>query len=149
MRRASDLWNEGEKALAHIHLTYADLPIYGEDEMLRLFLAEECFSASIPPADLEGKAPGKTTADRKASRSQVSIPGSPDTAESGRAMGRGRKGPHSRIFISADLTSFPTGFHFRRVMIAFTRLSSSQWQRACAKFDGCPRALWPFSRNRG
>ena len=52
MRRASDLWNEGEKALAHIHLTYADLPIYGEDEMLRLFLAEECFSAGITPAEL-------------------------------------------------------------------------------------------------
>jgi hypothetical protein len=43
MRRASDLWNEGEKALAHIHLTYADLPIYGEDEMLRLFLARNVF----------------------------------------------------------------------------------------------------------
>jgi hypothetical protein len=50
---------------------------------------------------LEGKAPGKTTA--KPESEPIPSLGSPDTAESGRAMGRGRKGPHSRIFISADL----------------------------------------------
>src|ERR1700736_1464520 len=26
MRRAAELWNDGDKALAHIHLTYASLP---------------------------------------------------------------------------------------------------------------------------
>ncbi|MGA7383632.1 MAG: hypothetical protein WBW81_02720 [Methylocella sp.] len=26
LRRAAELWNEGEKALAHIHLAYASLP---------------------------------------------------------------------------------------------------------------------------
>lgn len=41
IRRAADLWSEGEKALAHFHLAYADLPACGEDETLGLFLAEE------------------------------------------------------------------------------------------------------------
>jgi hypothetical protein len=53
MRRAAELWNEGEKALAHIHLAYMDLPpCDGEDQMLRLFLAEECLAAGVTPAEL-------------------------------------------------------------------------------------------------
>ncbi|MGH6812098.1 MAG: hypothetical protein ACREDM_07045 [Methylocella sp.] len=53
MRRAAELWNEGEKALAHIHLAFARLPpCDGEDQMLRLFLAEECLAAGVTPAGL-------------------------------------------------------------------------------------------------
>jgi hypothetical protein len=37
MRRAAELWNEGEKALAHIHLAFARLsPLEGEEQALRL-----------------------------------------------------------------------------------------------------------------
>jgi hypothetical protein len=51
--RAAELWNEGEKALAHIHLSFAGLPpCDGEDQMLRLFLAEECLAAGVTPAEL-------------------------------------------------------------------------------------------------
>ncbi|MGH6796435.1 MAG: hypothetical protein ACREDH_14860 [Methylocella sp.] len=52
LRRAAELWVEGEKALAHIHLAHANLPPCGEDETLRLFLAEQCFSEGITPAEL-------------------------------------------------------------------------------------------------
>ncbi|MGH6852366.1 MAG: hypothetical protein ACREDJ_04030, partial [Methylocella sp.] len=52
LRRAAELWNDGEKALAHIHLAHADRPPCGEDETLRLLLAEECLSAGITPAEL-------------------------------------------------------------------------------------------------
>ncbi|MGH6839598.1 MAG: hypothetical protein ACREDT_12535, partial [Methylocella sp.] len=52
LRRAAELWDEDEKALAHIHLAHANLPPCGEDEALRLFLAEECFSEGITPAEL-------------------------------------------------------------------------------------------------
>src|ERR1700730_1634962 len=46
MRLAAKLWNEGEKALAHIHLSFARLPpCDGADQMLRLFFAEECLAA--------------------------------------------------------------------------------------------------------
>lgn len=52
-RRAAELSNEGEKALAHIHLSFAGLPpCDGEDQMLRLFLAEECLAAGVTPAEL-------------------------------------------------------------------------------------------------
>ncbi|MGB6177395.1 MAG: hypothetical protein WBF43_13915, partial [Methylocella sp.] len=53
MHRAAELWNEGEKALAHIHLAFARLPpCDGEDQMLRLFLAEKCLAAGVTPAEL-------------------------------------------------------------------------------------------------
>ncbi|MGH6822665.1 MAG: hypothetical protein ACREC4_04105, partial [Methylocella sp.] len=52
LRRAAELWDEGEKALAHIHLAHANVLPCGEDETLRLFLAEECLSAGIAPAEL-------------------------------------------------------------------------------------------------
>ncbi|MGH6839445.1 MAG: hypothetical protein ACREDT_11720 [Methylocella sp.] len=52
LRRAAELWDEDEKALAHIHLAHANLPPCGEDETRRLFLAEECLSEGITPAEL-------------------------------------------------------------------------------------------------
>ena len=52
IERACELWNEGEKALAHIHLAYAYLPPCGEDEALRLFIAEERLENDIPPVTL-------------------------------------------------------------------------------------------------
>jgi hypothetical protein len=53
MRRAAELWNEGEKALAHIHIAHIGLPACGgKDQMLRLFLAEECLAAGVTPAEL-------------------------------------------------------------------------------------------------
>jgi hypothetical protein len=39
-RRACELWNEGDKALAHIHLAHAGLPPYDEVQALRRYAAE-------------------------------------------------------------------------------------------------------------
>ncbi|MDQ6703298.1 MAG: hypothetical protein M3Z96_09470 [Pseudomonadota bacterium] len=86
MRRAAELWNEGEKALAHIHLSFARLPpCDGEDQMLRLFLAEECLAAGVTPAELmtaQGFDPA-SLALSKYSNEQPRVP-----AGSGRASGQ-------------------------------------------------------------
>ncbi|MGH6837159.1 MAG: hypothetical protein ACREC9_16875 [Methylocella sp.] len=52
LRRACDLWNEGEKVLAQIHLSYASLPPCGPDQALRLFVADELIEAGATPAAL-------------------------------------------------------------------------------------------------
>ena len=52
MRRAAELWNEGEKTLAHIHLAYASLPRCGEEQGLRLFMADELIEAGVAPETL-------------------------------------------------------------------------------------------------
>jgi len=52
MRRAAELWNEGEKALAHIHLAYASLPPCEEEQALRLFVADELIEAGVTPRAL-------------------------------------------------------------------------------------------------
>ncbi|MGA7383643.1 MAG: hypothetical protein WBW81_02775 [Methylocella sp.] len=52
MCRAAELWNEGEKALAHIHLAYASLPPCGEVQALRLFVADELIEGGITPRAL-------------------------------------------------------------------------------------------------
>ncbi|MGH6836361.1 MAG: hypothetical protein ACREC9_12635 [Methylocella sp.] len=52
MRRAAELWNEGEKALAHIHLAHAGLPPCREERALRLFVADELIEAGSSPAAL-------------------------------------------------------------------------------------------------
>jgi hypothetical protein len=50
--RACELWNEGEKALAHIHLAHAGLPPCGEGEALRLFAADELLQSGVTPREL-------------------------------------------------------------------------------------------------
>lgn len=50
--RAAELWNDGEKALAHIHLAHASLPPCGEAQALRLFVADELIEAGATPAAL-------------------------------------------------------------------------------------------------
>lgn len=53
MRRAAELWNEGDKALAHIHLASAALPSCEDmDLALRLFVADELIEAGVAPATL-------------------------------------------------------------------------------------------------
>lgn len=52
MRRAAKLWNEGEKALAHIHQSYVSLAPCDTDLALRLFFAEELIEAGVTPASL-------------------------------------------------------------------------------------------------
>jgi hypothetical protein len=52
MRRAAELWTEGDKALAHIHLAYARLPPCEEDQALRLFVADELIEAGVTPETL-------------------------------------------------------------------------------------------------
>jgi len=52
MRRAAELWNDGEKALAHIHLAHASLPPCGEEQALRLFVADELIEAGVTPVAL-------------------------------------------------------------------------------------------------
>lgn len=50
--RAAELWNEGEKALAHIHLSHAGLPPCTEEQVLRLFVADELLDSGVAPAEL-------------------------------------------------------------------------------------------------
>lgn len=52
LRRACELWDEGEKALAHIHLAHANLPHCGPDQALRLFAADELIEAGVTPETL-------------------------------------------------------------------------------------------------
>lgn len=52
LRRACDLWTDGEKALAHIHLAYASLPPCEEEQALRLFVADELIEAGVTPETL-------------------------------------------------------------------------------------------------
>jgi hypothetical protein len=52
MRRAAELWNDGEKALAHIHLAHASLPSCEEVHALRLFVADELIEAGVTPQTL-------------------------------------------------------------------------------------------------
>jgi len=50
--RACELWNEGEKVLAHIHLAHAGLPPCGEGEALGLFAADELLQSGVTPREL-------------------------------------------------------------------------------------------------
>ncbi|QBR71112.1 hypothetical protein CU048_07245 [Beijerinckiaceae bacterium] len=50
--RAAELWNEGEKALAHIHLSHAGLPPCTDEQVLRLFVADELLDSGVAPAEL-------------------------------------------------------------------------------------------------
>jgi hypothetical protein len=52
LRRACELWNVDEKALAHIHLAHANLPPCDEDRALRLFVADELMEARVTPETL-------------------------------------------------------------------------------------------------
>ncbi|HYP57751.1 MAG TPA: DUF4258 domain-containing protein [Beijerinckia sp.] len=53
LRRAAELWNGGEKALAHIHLSHARLPPCNPmDEALRLFVADELIETCVAPTEL-------------------------------------------------------------------------------------------------
>jgi hypothetical protein len=53
MRRAAELWNGGDKALAHIHLAFAGLPPCDDmDLALRLFVADELIEAGASPTTL-------------------------------------------------------------------------------------------------
>ncbi|HUI22479.1 MAG TPA: hypothetical protein VLZ74_15740, partial [Methylocella sp.] len=53
IRRAAQLWNEGEKALAHFHLDFVNLPIRdGAELALRLFVAGELIEAGVEPGTL-------------------------------------------------------------------------------------------------
>jgi hypothetical protein len=52
MCRAAELWNEGKKVLAHIHLGHAGFPPCDPDQALRLFVADELIEAGVAPAVL-------------------------------------------------------------------------------------------------
>jgi hypothetical protein len=50
--RPCELWDEGEKALAHIHLAHAGLPPCEEERALRLFVVDELLEAGVTPVEL-------------------------------------------------------------------------------------------------
>jgi len=52
IERACQSWNEGEKAIAHLHLAHTGLPPCDEDRALRLFAANELLQDGISPTDL-------------------------------------------------------------------------------------------------
>ncbi len=82
MRRACELWNADEKALAHIHLAYANLPHCDEDRAMRLFAADELIGSGVAAAALM-KAQGFDPALLKFNSEQPRVP-----AGSGRDSGR-------------------------------------------------------------
>jgi hypothetical protein len=49
INRACEIWNEGDQALAHIHLAQAGLPVCGEENALRLFVADELLLSGVTP----------------------------------------------------------------------------------------------------
>ncbi|MGA9488122.1 MAG: hypothetical protein WBV25_13780 [Methylocella sp.] len=82
MQRACELWNADERALAHIHLAYANLPHCDEERALRLFAADELIGSGVAPATLM-KAQGLDPAFIKFNSDQPRVP-----AGSGRESGR-------------------------------------------------------------
>lgn len=52
LRRACELWNEGERALAQIYLVQANLPRCDEKGALRLFVVQELLEAGVMPTEL-------------------------------------------------------------------------------------------------
>lgn len=50
--RACERWNEGEKALAHIHLAHVGLAVRDEERALRLFAANELLKSGVTPQAL-------------------------------------------------------------------------------------------------
>ncbi|SFK55537.1 DUF4258 domain-containing protein [Methylocapsa palsarum] len=52
LQRAAVLWNEDEKALAHIHLAHIGLPPCDEAAALRLFIADALLTAGASPQTL-------------------------------------------------------------------------------------------------
>jgi hypothetical protein len=97
--RAAELWNEGEKVLAHIHLGYAGLPPCDEGATLRLFLAEECLAIGVTPTELS-KALGFDPAFTKYSPDQPRVP-----AGSGRESGRWTDGGGTSISFADERAS--------------------------------------------
>jgi hypothetical protein len=52
IRRAGELWCDGEKALAQTHLAFVGLPKIYEMDAYRLFLAEVALEKGLDPSDL-------------------------------------------------------------------------------------------------
>jgi hypothetical protein len=52
VRRACELWNEGEKALAYIHLAHIDLPPCDEKRAFRRFAADGLLESGVTPKTL-------------------------------------------------------------------------------------------------
>ena len=51
LSRAAELWNEGEKVLARIHLAYVALPPCDDQKALRLFVADASSRPLQPTAN--------------------------------------------------------------------------------------------------
>jgi hypothetical protein len=77
MRRASELWHRGEKALAQIHLAFADLPDADEAVAYRLFLAVKILDSGHSPESLMKALAFEPTAPdaKKYNRDQPRVPG--------------------------------------------------------------------------
>jgi hypothetical protein len=50
--RACELWDDGENALAYIHLAHVGLPLCDEEQALRLFIANGLLESGVTPAAL-------------------------------------------------------------------------------------------------
>jgi hypothetical protein len=86
MRKAKDLWSQGEKFLAQLHLTYARLPPLTEDQAFALFAADELLNSGLTPRALMkglGFDPAALDGLEKYNPDQPRVP-----AGNGRASGR-------------------------------------------------------------
>jgi len=112
IERACELWNEGEKALAHIHLAHAALPPCSEERALRLFAADELLQSGVAPQTLleaQGFDPAPLTF-LKYSPDQPRVPAG-NGRESGRwtTDGGGGSGDVDATASEADGTKKPEG----------------------------------------
>jgi hypothetical protein len=116
LRRVAELWTEGDKALAHIHLAYARLAPSEKEQALRRFVADELIEAGVTPETLM-KAQGfdpATLALLKVNFNQAQ-PSWPAASgrDSGEWKGEAGNGRESGESTSDDATITPVAFRHR------------------------------------
>jgi hypothetical protein len=115
LRRACERWSEGEKALAHIHLAHAGLPPCGDEQALRLFVADELLEAGVTPAGVM-KAQGFDPAPLdllKFTPDQPRVPAGSGRESGEWTSGGAGNGRHSGESTSDDANITPVAFRHR------------------------------------
>ncbi len=113
LRRACELWDDGEKALAHIHLAHVGLPHCGSDQALRLFVADELLEAGVSPSALM-KAQGFDPAPLDLLKAHFNPDQPRVPAGSGRDSGEWTSGGADNGRASGDANITPVAFRSRR-----------------------------------
>jgi hypothetical protein len=133
--RACALWNEGEKALAHIHLAHAGLPVCDLERALRLFAANQLLEQGVTQQELveaQGFDPAWLPV-LKYNPDQPRVPGG-NGRESGRWTSEGTAEPGESDADGSALTQRPWALSHLSIP-GFTIVS-----RQCRCHRGCSKA---------